>query len=335
MSAKFEEMPVESIELDLKNPRIAKWVEIYGDNPTAEQIALALGAGSTENTGDGTSFSSLKQSILTNGGIIHPIIVNKKINGKAVVIEGNTRTLIYREFNDKNIEGNWKNIPAMVYENLDDETIDSIRLQAHLVGVRQWDPYSKAKYLDMLRNKEHLPFSRIVDFCGGNKREIENYIQAYNDMENFYRNVLESDQDFDPSRFSAFVELQRPRITEAIIKNGYNKSNFSKWVAEGKLSPLNTVRKIPSILKNKKAEEAFIKYDATEAIKLLESYTTETSLKDADLNQLLKELSKRINNMKYQDILRLRNENNSEVKDSIYDTRDAVIDLCKDISDEG
>jgi hypothetical protein len=207
----FKLLPIDSIELDLKNPRIAKWLEIYEGVPNAEQIELALRSGGGQDDVGGPSYQSLKQAIQTNKGIIHPIIVNREVNGKLVVIEGNTRVHIYRELK-------WDKIPAMVYNQLSPETIDAIRLQAHLVGTREWDAYSKAKYLNLLRNSQHLTFSQLVDFCGGDKREVQNYVEAYNDMESYYRPLLDSDQDFDPSRFSAFVELQNSRITDALLK---------------------------------------------------------------------------------------------------------------------
>lgn len=76
-------VPIDSLELDITNPRIRKWIEIYGSTPTAEQLYLALGAGSGDlESGATTTFSSLKQSIQTNGGIINPIIVNKLPSGK-------------------------------------------------------------------------------------------------------------------------------------------------------------------------------------------------------------------------------------------------------------
>lgn len=31
-----EFVPIEKLELDIENPRIRKWVEIYGDKPTAD-----------------------------------------------------------------------------------------------------------------------------------------------------------------------------------------------------------------------------------------------------------------------------------------------------------
>ena len=90
MIPRFEELLVEEIELDLNNPRIAKFVEMYGkDNLVSEAVAMALGGGTNDNTG--TSYNTLKESIKANGGIINPIMVNQTKDGKYVVIEGNTR----------------------------------------------------------------------------------------------------------------------------------------------------------------------------------------------------------------------------------------------------
>lgn len=77
---------VDEIELDRSNPRIRKFLEMYGDNPSPEAIYLALGAGNEEEPGSSssTTFEKLKQSILTNGGIIQPVILNRRADGTLV-----------------------------------------------------------------------------------------------------------------------------------------------------------------------------------------------------------------------------------------------------------
>ena len=89
----FEWIPVDDLELDVENPRIAKFVEMYPGKITAEGMSLALGAGVTSTGESGTTFASLKESIRTNKGLIHPIIVKKNESGRLVVTEGNTRAL--------------------------------------------------------------------------------------------------------------------------------------------------------------------------------------------------------------------------------------------------
>ena len=68
----FECLPVEQLTLDVKNPRIAKWLEMYGDTITAEQMSLALGVEGGPTEEGNTSFYGLRESIKTNGGIIEP-----------------------------------------------------------------------------------------------------------------------------------------------------------------------------------------------------------------------------------------------------------------------
>lgn len=331
----FMNLSVNNIELDRNNPRIARWMEMYGDKITAEQMALALGGGVTKSgeTG-GTSFISLRDSIKTNGGIIHPIIVNKINEDKYIVIEGNTRVLIYREFLTNKIKGNWLQIPAMVYDSLDDDTIHAIRLQAHLVGPREWDPYSKAKYLHYLSTSENLTLAQIVDYCGGNKKEVDNYIAAYIDMENHYRNLLDSDQDFDPSRFSGFVELQRNTLLNSLYNNGFSKDDFASWIIKDKIGPLQNLRSLPKVLNNPKSRETFLHEDMVEALKVLIIPTEIVNLADASLEQLANELSRRIARIEYNYIKKLRSDSASDERAILEEAKENLISLCEDINIE-
>src|SRR5258705_9787174 len=93
-------LKVGDVELDKTNPRIRRFLEIHEGEPTYAQIALALDvAGGEGDTANGaTTPEKLRNSILTNGGIMQPIIVNREADGKLVCIEGNTRLYIYRSF---------------------------------------------------------------------------------------------------------------------------------------------------------------------------------------------------------------------------------------------
>jgi hypothetical protein len=329
--SQFEILPVETLQLDTENPRIAQWISIYGESPTAEQIALALGAGSSDEEGSGPSFRALKESIRTNRGIIHPILVNRNETGALIVIEGNTRTQIYREFEREKMAGDWSKIPALVYDRLGQEAIDAIRLQAHLVGVRQWDPYSKARYLAHLSNQQHLTQAQIVDYCGGDKREVVNYIGAYNDMEEYYRPVLESDQDFDHTRFSSFVELQSQRVKAAIQRAGFTKTDFSKWVHERKLFPQYTVRNLPEILQDKHSREVFLKEGAHAAVRVLQTGLPAKSLGDCGIQDLAREICKRISEYQYHNLQQLKSNPESDEVLILCEARDALVDFCEDI----
>lgn len=336
-SYKIELVDINQIILDKNNPRIAKFIEMYGEKITAEQISLALGVGDSSIDSTGTTFQSLKASIKTNGGIIHPIIVNRTKDDEMIVIEGNTRVAIYKEFLEKKLEGSWDKILAIVYNAMQQDEIDAIRLQAHLVGPRPWDPYSKAKYLEFLRNKEHLTFSQIVDYCGGNQKEVESYIEAYLTMEAEYRPLLNSDDEFDPTRFSAFVELEKNRrIKDAVISAGFTLKDFSRWIIDQKIHPLNTVRSLPLVLSNTKSKDVFVRTRGKGAIqKALQVISTPTSdetlLKNASLFDLVKECINKIDKFPYEELRRLKSDDKAWEIQDIITLKERVVDLCDEL----
>ena len=331
-NGRFEMIPVESLVLDPSNPRVARYIEMYGGVVTDEQMGLALGAANYEQGESTTTFHSLRAAIKTHGGLIHPILVNENAEGSLIVIEGNTRALIYREFKANSAAGQWDDIPSIVYEQIGEEAVDAIRLQAHLVGPRQWDPYSKAKYLDYLSNSEHLTTEQIIDFCGGQRTEVHRFIDAYNDMESNYRPLLRSDDEFDPTRFSSFVEMQAPRVQEALLTSGHTKSDFAQWVKDLRMYPQNLVRSLPAILGNPEARRVFLKDGAREAQKVLDSPSTIEALQDATLSQLAGALLDRIDKMSYTDLRRLREDLDTPENYTITEARDRLTELCKDIA---
>lgn len=300
----YVELPIENIELDKSNPRIARGVAYYGENITSETMALLLGSTSE-------ACASLRESIRENGGIIHPIVVNKRADASYVVIEGNTRLQIYKDFIKHKVPGDWTKIRAIVYEDLDNDRMHAIRLQAHLIGPREWDPYSKALYLHHLANIEHMPMATLISFCGGNSKasEIRNMIAAYNDMETYYRPLCDDDTQFDHRNFHGFVELQRKNVIDALTMRGFNKTDFSQWIIDERFSILQDVRRLPEILKSKRALDVFLKENSREAKKILavEEITTD-KLKDVPYELLAQELAKRMAKIELREVEHLRDD---------------------------
>lgn len=328
MSARYMDLPIENVLLDYDNPRIARMLEIY-TRDTLNADALAMALGSSES-----SYESLKESIRANGGIIHPIIVNKNKLEEYIVVEGNTRVQIYRKFIQDSIPGNWTSIKALVYEDLDMESLHSIRLQAHLVGPREWDPYSKAKYLNYLKNEVMLPMNLIISYCGGNTKanEVQNMIEAYNDMERYYRPLCIDDTAFDHKKFSAFVELQRKSILDSIVLNKFSKTDFSRWIIEGNIDRQADVRRLPDILRSSEARKVFFRENSTEAIKVLAvEEITSDKLRDVPYEMLATELSRRMRNITLDEILHLRADSEYEDK---FKTLQNVLDEIQFVIDQ-
>jgi len=328
-------LPIEDLTLDIENPRIQLIMERWAGEITAEIIHLALGSGrDTQDSGDnGTTFYSLKESIRTSGTIIHPIHVNKTNDGKLVVVEGNTRVAIYKELRDSDVDGNWDEIPAILYEGLSQEEVDSIRLQSHQVGPRAWDPYSKAKYLHKLNKHQDMPFARLVDLCGGRKNEVRDYIAAYEDMEEHYRKILDDDADFDPKRFSSFAELQKSKVKEAIALSGHDLEDFSRWVNDGKIHPQHTVRKLPLILSNPDAKKIFLQDGAEAAIRYLDRANDTNNPIDGSLPELCKAVLAKLRAITWPDIQKHRSDKDSAETQAILDLNDELADFVKEISD--
>ncbi|MBL4933209.1 ParB/RepB/Spo0J family partition protein [Clostridium paridis] len=335
MESQYQEISIDEIQLDFENPRISKFLEQYSkDQLTSEAISLALGGGSDDK--NGTSYGSLKESIKSNQGIIHPIIVNKTHDEKYIVIEGNTRVQIYKEFNESHVPGSWNKIRSIVYNDLSDSQIHAIRLQAHLVGPREWDPYSKAKYLNYLSNQEKLPIQQIISFCGGRVNEIKKFIDAFNDMEKYYRGILSYDSEFDQREFSKFMELQNRSVKDALVINKYNRNDFAKWVINGNVDTAQNVRKLPAIIKNDEAMKVFLKSNITEAVKVLaiEEFDT-NSLSEVPYEHLAVELTKRLRNIKYQEVKNLKYDPRyEEKKEILFDVLEELDAIIKEIKEE-
>jgi len=323
---KFAKLPISELELDVNNPRIAHWLKMYHEI-TQDNLYLALGVGDPSSSESGPSFHSLREAIKTNKGVIHPILVNKKQSGKYTVIEGNTRVAIYIDFKKNGTEGDWSSIPCIIYENLSGAEVDAIRLQAHLVGVRAWAPYAKAKYLAFLRDCEHLTWNQIVDYCGGKKKETEELVSAYRDMEKYYRQILEDDSSFDETRFSAFVELQKPKIKESIINAGFNLSDFSKWIHERYISRLENVRRLPVILGQKKAKEVFLSKGDKAAIAIIDATLIPAEPISLTIAQLAKNLAERLRKINLEDIRRYKEDLSASEPSALFEVKEELISL--------
>ena len=327
---------VEKLTLDTENPRIQKIVEMYAGGITPEALGLALGSGldDVDSREAGTTFYTLKAAIKTNGGIIQPIHVNETPNGALTVIEGNTRVRIYQELKQEGVEGDWSKIPAILYSDLSQEEIDSIRLQSHQVGPRAWDPYHKAKYLFKLNSQQDMPFSRLVDLCGGRKSDVTHYINAYNDMEEYYRNILDDETDFDTTRFSAFIELQKSNVKESILRAQFSFEDFAEWVAERKIDPLNTVRKLPRILANKEAKKIFLDKGAKPAIHYLDEQQLAPKKLDGNLFDLCQAVKSKIEQISWSEVQKLKSDREGEKVNTLLDLSEELERLINDINND-
>ena len=344
MKETYETLKVDMISFDTENPRIKMALEKYGEQLNAERIHFALN--SATDGGKGTSsYSSLRDSIRASGGIIAPITVRVEDN-EYVCIDGNTRLAIYKQFLREGAEGSWSEIKARVLDDVDQRDIETIRVSAHLVGAREWPAYEKARYLHYLRNQKFMDYSEMIALCGGNKTDIDRQIDAYHDMNEYYRDVVD-DTAFHIDRYSGFVELQKSQIKEAIFEAGLGLKDFGEWIRDGKIYRLEDVRQLPKVLRDDDAKNAFLNggpRSIEDAIRLLDQKAEKTpdlkeskvTLDAASVYQLAKIMARRINDLPYSEVRVLRNKESVEVTEQIRileDLSERLNNLLEDVSE--
>jgi hypothetical protein len=254
------------LQLDAQNPRIG----LYKDSqPKAtfsdEEIRHAI-----VNRGP-DAYAKLRDSIEINKGVIHPIWIAPPSNGKHLVIEGNTRVLIYRELAERfPADDRWKTILAHVLPiGIAQSQINFVRLEAHLRGITPWDAYERARYLYILWEKEGYPVTRLEQLTRLRRAEIETEIQAFKDMNDVYSANF-PDDPYQSQKFSYFVEYERSnRLKQQVQKIGLGISDFCDWVGTARLPKAENVRTLGEILADTTATKRFLSDGYEQAIQYL------------------------------------------------------------------
>ena len=340
----YRRIPTEQIAFDEENPRIKVALEKYGDNLDEQRIRFALQT-ATEGSSATSSYQALKDSIRAARGISVPIFIWPD-GDRFVCVDGNTRLAVYNELRDEDALGDWTAINCLVLDDPTQRDIETIRVTAHLVGAREWPAYEKARYLHHLRNVEFMDYDELIARCGGNKTTITRQIDAFHEMNEFYRDV-NSDDAFKVDRFSGFVELQKPNIKDAIFKADFNLHDFGRWIRDGQIYRLADVRKLPLVLADDQATDVFVTggvrciedaIDIAEANRRRDVHPSpqETSVANASMATLAEALLDRMKSLPRQDYITLRDrqyENAQQDVDVLSDLAEHLHDLLQDVSE--
>lgn len=259
-------VPLDVLKLDAQNPRIG----LYKDSQlkpafSDEEIRHAIVNRSPD------AYTKLRDSIEINQGIINPIWIAPLEHGTHLVIEGNTRVLIYRELADKYpANDTWKTIAANVLPvGINDSQLNFIRLEAHLRGVTEWDAYERARYLYILNEKDGYSVTRLEQLTRLRRTEIETEIRAFRDMSEVYSARFPNDP-YQSQKFSYFVELERNnRLKQQVQKVGLGITDFCDWVGTQRIPRAENVRTLSNILTDSKATQHFLQDGYDRAIQYL------------------------------------------------------------------
>ena len=333
MKSTYHLIPTDQIDFDRENPRIKVALEKYGDKLDDQRIRFALQT-ATEGSTSTSSYRSLKDSIRAAQGISVPIVVWLN-DDRFVCVDGNTRLTIYHELHEESAPGDWISINCLVLDNPDQQDIETIRVTAHLVGARDWPAYEKARYLHYLRNVEFMDYDELIARCGGNKTTITREIEAFHEMNEYYRDV-NSDDAFKVDRFSGFRELQKSNVKDSIYSAGFDLHDFGRWIRDGQIYRLADVRKLPRVLADDAAKEVFVNggvRSIEDAIAVADANrkkdvsapSADTTVANASMAVLAEALLQKIKALPREDFIALR--------DRQYDTADQDVDTLSDLAE--
>jgi hypothetical protein len=252
---KLASINIDSLVPDEENPRIG----LFRDNQlkktlTVDEIKFAIANKSPE------AYNKLKESIHNNKGIINPIWVQPLQKKKYLVIEGNSRLMIYKDLvNIEPNESQWKSIIAYILpEDIDEDEKNFIRLQAHLRGTNEWDAYEKAKYLYKLSNEDIWPVKKIEKQTKLSIPEINQNIAAFKLMQQQYLSVNPDPNEI--TKFSYFVEYVKDnKLKKVMEKHGLDDLDFCEWVGDKTKIPTGqNVRNLRDIIEDEDAREIFL-----------------------------------------------------------------------------
>lgn len=245
---KRKRIPIKLLTLDPKNQRIQFLMTSKGFGLTDAEIE--------EELWKQDYVKQLANSILDNGGLLSPIIVQP--NG--VVVEGNSRLVACRRLikisEEKKITPppDVLNLPAEVLpEGLDDKKLVWLLGEWHIAGKHEWDPYEQAEYIYKMWKDEGQTYDTLVNHLRMSKSTIRQKINAYEMMRDYLTKNRSPQEIYKWSYFEEY--FKKKDLRERHILEPDFKEKFFELVAAGGVKGEDKakfqgadVRKLPEVL---------------------------------------------------------------------------------------
>lgn len=295
----FTTVRVDQCELDPANPRMQFLVGERGQSISENELDQLLW--------EKDQVKALAASILQNGGVIDPIIVQRNgETGKFLVREGNCRTVADRHLLEQHRnDPRFMTMPAKIFDmELTSEDLAVLLADTHVAGKIRHDAYEQAKQIydlyhiygktyDWLGNHLRLSKSKIVEFLKAHGATNE-YLVAHPAPENV-------------RKFSFFHELIRKKgLRDRFDESLEFKQTFHRWLTEDRITDSKQVRDLPLILESVEATKVLNEEGFEEAQKVL--VRNDPSLA-SDLFQAVKVATAKLKKAPADDIQDLRGGN--------------------------
>jgi len=314
------DLPIEKVELDSTNPRLANTVALknLSEGPAMQRHL-------EETLWSDPDVRQLYQSIRENKGLIERIIV--RANG--IVAEGNCRTVVYRKLH-ANFPNDltWRKIPARVLPgNITEKQIDILLGELHVGGKNEWIPFEKAGHIHTLFAKHGLTQDEIAKLLHTSKTAVNHHIHAFGAMKDRY--LVEYPGPGAPRKFSYFLELyKKPSLRDWVKNDPTALDHFVKWVGTDKIEKGASVRHLDAIISNPAAMRAFDKGGMAAAQPILMRDSPELS---SPLFKSMVEMTKALEEARLDDVARVRSDKAGGARVIVQDLKDALdkfVDLC-------
>ena len=229
---------VELVELDQRtlkfypeNPRVYSILNLAGEEPSQDEIEQLMCSQD--------HVKQLKESIVSNGGLIDPLIVR---TGDYTVLEGNSRLAAYRILNQINAI-KWAKVKCKVLPaDIDEDYIFQLLGQYHIIGRKDWEPFEQAHYLYRRQQQTRYPVEQMAQSLGISAKKAKKMIQVIEFM-------IKND-DLNKRRWSYYEEY----LKNASIKK-YRETipdiddTIAKEIKNGQIKEASDIRKLGDIAK--------------------------------------------------------------------------------------
>jgi hypothetical protein len=285
IQAPMEVLDVASLKLDPENIRFKHVGKVMSQEEMIDYFFDVL---------DGTD--ELMNGIKENGGLMDPLIVQKKGSG-LIVKEGNRRLACLKtlvEIAEKGeediVKEKFDKAPCAIFpDDVTEEEMAIYLARVHVIGKKVWPPENKAWLVYWMDGgSANMPYGTIAKNFGMSKGTVQRMIEAY-------KYTFEYSKKFRDARwlrkYSYFDEIYKGRKklpSEYVINDGVKdklSDTFLEWfgglISDKRLRKGEQVRQVVKMFekKDQKAIEELTKHGIDPAWKLFETHHPETTNK--------------------------------------------------------
>jgi hypothetical protein len=314
------DLPVDQVQLDAANPRIANSVSLSTTN-SVEAMQTELERILWEDS----DVRELYRQVLINKGLIERIIVRQ--DGR--VIEGNCRTVVYRRLRKAQpAENLWKSIPARVLpDDIAERDVAILLGEMHVAGKNTWSAFEKAGHIYRMHRDFSLAQDEIAHRLRMSKSKVNQLIRAFETMKQKFLRKYPSPANI--RKFSHFEEFYRsPELRRWIDQDPAGEDSFVTWVGTGKLPQGIHVRELVAIVAHPDALQAMQEGGFVEAKRVLEEDDPAVTSK---LFKQMRDMTEQLEQARIDDIGRVRKGKNVAARTIVLDLQRALthfVDLC-------